>query len=52
MQTFLKGKRVGYWLSEKKIKKLNFLTFVDMCRYGPKYMNSCLWRCGEVMKIC
>ncbi|XP_012679338.1 inositol-tetrakisphosphate 1-kinase [Clupea harengus] len=32
MQTFLKGKRVGYWLSEKKIKKLNFLTFVDMCR--------------------
>lgn len=33
MQTFLRGKRVGYWLSEKKIKKLNFLAFVDMCRY-------------------
>ncbi|XP_063079574.1 inositol-tetrakisphosphate 1-kinase [Engraulis encrasicolus] len=32
MQTFLRGKRVGYWLSEKKIKKLNFLAFVDMCR--------------------
>ncbi|KAI7799854.1 inositol-tetrakisphosphate 1-kinase [Triplophysa rosa] len=32
MQTFVKGKRVGYWLSEKKIKKLNFQTFVDMCR--------------------
>ncbi|KAG5276626.1 hypothetical protein AALO_G00107810 [Alosa alosa] len=32
MQTFLKGKRVGYWLSEKKIKKLNFQTFVEMCR--------------------
>ncbi|XP_072541037.1 inositol-tetrakisphosphate 1-kinase [Salminus brasiliensis] len=32
MQTFGRGKRVGYWLSEKKIKKLNFLTFVDMCR--------------------
>ncbi|KAB5540129.1 hypothetical protein PHYPO_G00097770 [Pangasianodon hypophthalmus] len=32
MQTFVKGKRVGYWLSEKKIKKLNFQVFVDMCR--------------------
>uniref|UniRef100_A0A4W4FK80 Inositol-tetrakisphosphate 1-kinase n=1 Tax=Electrophorus electricus TaxID=8005 RepID=A0A4W4FK80_ELEEL len=32
MQTFVKRKRVGYWLSEKKIKKLNFQTFVDMCR--------------------
>lgn len=32
MQTFLRGKRVGYWLSEKKMKKLNFLAFVDMCR--------------------
>ncbi|XP_030628340.1 inositol-tetrakisphosphate 1-kinase [Chanos chanos] len=32
MQTFLRGKRVGFWLSEKKIKKLNFLTFVEMCR--------------------
>ncbi|KAL7871648.1 hypothetical protein SRHO_G00066310 [Serrasalmus rhombeus] len=32
MQTFGRGKRVGYWLSEKKIKKLNFLSFVDMCR--------------------
>lgn len=32
MQTFLKGRRVGYWLSEKKIKKMNFLVFVDMCR--------------------
>ncbi|XP_076873742.1 inositol-tetrakisphosphate 1-kinase isoform X2 [Brachyhypopomus gauderio] len=32
MQTFVKGKRVGYWLSEKKSKKLNFQTFVDMCR--------------------
>uniref|UniRef100_A0AAY5EPL3 Inositol-tetrakisphosphate 1-kinase n=1 Tax=Electrophorus electricus TaxID=8005 RepID=A0AAY5EPL3_ELEEL len=27
MQTFLKGRRVGYWLSEKKMKKLNFLAF-------------------------
>ncbi|KAG7461220.1 hypothetical protein MATL_G00207760 [Megalops atlanticus] len=32
MQTFVKGRRVGYWLSEKKMKKLNFLAFVDMCR--------------------
>ncbi|XP_064195658.1 inositol-tetrakisphosphate 1-kinase-like isoform X1 [Anguilla rostrata] len=32
MQTFLKGKRVGYWLSDKKMKKLNFVAFVDMCR--------------------
>ncbi|KAG5857673.1 hypothetical protein ANANG_G00021900 [Anguilla anguilla] len=32
MQTFLKGKRVGYWLSEKKMKKLNFLAFADLCR--------------------
>ncbi|XP_069064318.1 inositol-tetrakisphosphate 1-kinase [Pleurodeles waltl] len=32
MQTFLKGKRVGYWMSEKKIKKLNFQAFADMCR--------------------
>ncbi|XP_053345543.1 inositol-tetrakisphosphate 1-kinase [Clarias gariepinus] len=32
MQTFLKGKRVGYWLSEKKIKRLNFQIFIDMCR--------------------
>ncbi|KAI1897946.1 hypothetical protein AGOR_G00088530 [Albula goreensis] len=32
MQTFLKGRRVGYWLSDKKIKKLNFVAFVDLCR--------------------
>ncbi|XP_066197747.1 inositol-tetrakisphosphate 1-kinase isoform X1 [Saccopteryx leptura] len=32
MQTFLKGKRVGYWLSEKKIKKLNFQAFAELCR--------------------
>uniref|UniRef100_A0A8B9LVY2 Inositol-tetrakisphosphate 1-kinase n=1 Tax=Astyanax mexicanus TaxID=7994 RepID=A0A8B9LVY2_ASTMX len=32
MQTFLRGRRVGYWLSEKKMKKLNFLAFADMCR--------------------
>ncbi|XP_048341208.1 inositol-tetrakisphosphate 1-kinase [Sphaerodactylus townsendi] len=32
MQTFLKGKRVGYWLSEKKIKKLNFQAFAVLCR--------------------
>ncbi|NP_001279947.1 inositol-tetrakisphosphate 1-kinase isoform X1 [Callorhinchus milii] len=32
MQTWLKGKRVGYWLSEKKIKKLNFQAFADLCR--------------------
>ncbi|XP_066550998.1 inositol-tetrakisphosphate 1-kinase [Amia ocellicauda] len=32
MQTFLKGRRVGYWLSEKKIKKLNFQAFAEMCR--------------------
>ncbi|CAL1575153.1 unnamed protein product [Knipowitschia caucasica] len=32
MQTFLKGRRVGYWLSEKKLKKLNFQCFADMCR--------------------
>ncbi|XP_051511835.1 inositol-tetrakisphosphate 1-kinase-like [Myxocyprinus asiaticus] len=32
MQKFGKGKRVGYWLSDKKIKKLNFQTFVEMCR--------------------
>lgn len=32
MQTFLKGRRVGYWLSEKKLKRLNFVMFVDMCR--------------------
>ncbi|XP_056666443.1 inositol-tetrakisphosphate 1-kinase isoform X4 [Monodelphis domestica] len=32
MQTFLKGKRVGYWLSEKKMKKLNFQAFADLCR--------------------
>lgn len=33
MQTFLKGRRVGYWLSEKKMKKLNFQAFADLCRY-------------------
>ncbi|XP_073494387.1 inositol-tetrakisphosphate 1-kinase isoform X2 [Phyllobates terribilis] len=32
MQTFLKGKRVGYWMSEKKIKKLNFQAFAELCR--------------------
>uniref|UniRef100_A0A8C6T3I2 Inositol-tetrakisphosphate 1-kinase n=1 Tax=Neogobius melanostomus TaxID=47308 RepID=A0A8C6T3I2_9GOBI len=32
MQTFLKGRRVGYWLSEKKLKKLNFQAFADLCR--------------------
>lgn len=32
MQTFLKGKRVGYWLSEKKVKKLNFQAFAELCR--------------------
>ncbi|XP_030070623.1 inositol-tetrakisphosphate 1-kinase [Microcaecilia unicolor] len=32
MQTFLKGKRVGYWLSEKKMKKLNFQAFAELCR--------------------
>ncbi|XP_062899203.1 inositol-tetrakisphosphate 1-kinase-like isoform X3 [Mobula hypostoma] len=32
MQTWLRGKRVGYWLSEKKIKKLNFQAFADLCR--------------------
>ncbi|KAJ8009249.1 hypothetical protein DPEC_G00086930 [Dallia pectoralis] len=32
MQTILKGRRVGYWLSEKKINKMNFPVFVDMCR--------------------
>ncbi|TRY57037.1 hypothetical protein DNTS_023941 [Danionella cerebrum] len=31
MQTFVKGKRVGYWLSEKKMKKLSFQSFVDLC---------------------
>ncbi|GAA6080384.1 inositol-tetrakisphosphate 1-kinase, partial [Tachysurus ichikawai] len=39
MQTFVKGKRVGYWLNEKKIKKLNFQVFVDMCRYEKTYTN-------------
>lgn len=33
MQTFLKGRRVGYWLSEKKMKKLNFQAFADLCRF-------------------
>ncbi|CAG10567.1 unnamed protein product [Tetraodon nigroviridis] len=33
MQTFLRGRRVGYWLSEKKMKKLNFQAFADLCRY-------------------
>ncbi|KAI4899337.1 hypothetical protein NFI96_014587, partial [Prochilodus magdalenae] len=37
MQTFGRGKRVGYWLSEKKIKKLNFHTFVEMCRASKLY---------------
>ncbi|XP_007553207.1 inositol-tetrakisphosphate 1-kinase-like [Poecilia latipinna] len=32
MQTFLRGRRVGYWLSEKKMKKLNFQAFADLCR--------------------
>lgn len=32
MQTFLRPRRVGYWLSEKKLKKLNFQAFADMCR--------------------
>ncbi|XP_046877816.1 inositol-tetrakisphosphate 1-kinase isoform X1 [Hypomesus transpacificus] len=32
MQTFLKGRRVGYWLNEKKLKRLNFVIFVEMCR--------------------
>ncbi|XP_028808884.1 inositol-tetrakisphosphate 1-kinase isoform X2 [Denticeps clupeoides] len=32
MQTFPRRKRVGYWLSEKKLSRLNFTAFVDMCR--------------------
>lgn len=43
MQTFLKGRRVGYWLSEKKLKKLNFQAFADMCRcvdLRPKFNGS------------
>ncbi|XP_010880764.1 inositol-tetrakisphosphate 1-kinase isoform X2 [Esox lucius] len=32
MGTILKGRRVGYWLSEKKIKKMDFPVFVEMCR--------------------
>ncbi|TNM95440.1 inositol-tetrakisphosphate 1-kinase isoform X1 [Takifugu flavidus] len=32
MQTFLRGRRVGYWLSDKKMKKLNFQAFADLCR--------------------
>uniref|UniRef100_A0A1A7XPV2 Inositol-tetrakisphosphate 1-kinase n=1 Tax=Iconisemion striatum TaxID=60296 RepID=A0A1A7XPV2_9TELE len=32
MQTFLKGRRVGYWLSEKKMKKMHFQDFADLCR--------------------
>ncbi|KAL1766930.1 inositol-tetrakisphosphate 1-kinase [Sigmodon hispidus] len=32
MQTFLKGKRVDYWLSEKKVKKLNFQAYAELCR--------------------
>ncbi|XP_054986110.1 inositol-tetrakisphosphate 1-kinase isoform X1 [Sorex araneus] len=32
MQTFLRGKRLGYWLSEKKLKKLNFQAFAELCR--------------------
>ncbi|TWW72107.1 Inositol-tetrakisphosphate 1-kinase [Takifugu flavidus] len=31
MQTFLRGRRVGYWLSDKKMKKLNFQAFADLC---------------------
>lgn len=32
MQTFLRGKRLGYWLSDKKLKKLNFQAFAELCR--------------------
>lgn len=42
MQTFLRGRRVGYWLSDKKMKKLNFQAFADLCRYVvfiPTLMN-------------
>lgn len=39
MQTFLKGRRVGYWLSEKKMKKLNFQAFADLCRYVVRTMQ-------------
>lgn len=47
MQTFLKGRRVGYWLSEKKMKKLNFQAFADLCRYVAKVPN--LSRVGQMM---
>lgn len=39
MQTLLKGRRVGYWLSEKKMKKLNFQAFADLCRYVVRTMQ-------------
>ncbi|XP_043930505.1 inositol-tetrakisphosphate 1-kinase isoform X2 [Protopterus annectens] len=32
MQTFLRGKRVGYWLSERKMKRLHFQDFAELCR--------------------
>lgn len=40
MQTFLKGRRVGYWLSEKKMKKLNFQAFADLCRYVFGFLDT------------
>lgn len=40
MQTFLKGRRVGYWLSEKKMKKLNFQAFADLCRYVTGHLSA------------
>ncbi|XP_063040744.1 inositol-tetrakisphosphate 1-kinase [Engraulis encrasicolus] len=30
--TLVRGRRVGFWLSEKKMKKLNFTAFTEMCR--------------------
>ncbi|XP_078389483.1 inositol-tetrakisphosphate 1-kinase-like isoform X1 [Cetorhinus maximus] len=32
MQTWFKAKRVGFCLSDKKRRKLNFLVFADLCR--------------------
>lgn len=52
MQTFLKGRRVGYWLSEKKLKKLNFQAFADMCRYVAASIFSCLSLLIMLIMLC
>lgn len=52
MQTFLKGRRVGYWLSEKKMKKLNFQAFADLCRQATVCADNNVATGGYISVYC